>query len=70
MSDKEQPAANLYLLTPEQVQFITAAFKAVPLQGTAETIRPILSMMDTITAVLSQPEKADKEQHVTRTDSR
>jgi hypothetical protein len=47
--------AALYLLTPEQVQFITAAFKAVPLQGTAETIRPILSMMDTIQVSLNNP---------------
>ena len=52
-----QPAVNLYALAQQQVEFITKALRALPLSGTAENLRPVLDMMDSIEAALSAPVK-------------
>lgn len=52
-----QPAANLYALTPQQVEFIAKALRALPLSGTADNLRPVLDMMGSIETALSQPVK-------------
>jgi hypothetical protein len=50
-----QATANLYALTPEQVEFVNTLMDKYPLQGTAGQLRPILATMDGISAALDSP---------------
>lgn len=57
MSDQpaETPAANLYRLTPGQVEMILAMVKTIPFSGTVDQLPLILAAVNGLRKALARP---------------